>query len=119
MAVEEEGLRPWWRTWRRRSSSYGRSTTPLPAGTTSSSATLPLVFPLLSCGRHVSIDPVPFLYGVTGAVMWDSGVVVGKFLEHAVDVGELSLNGKKVVKLGSKCGLVSCVGWGCDSHSSS
>lgn len=43
---------------------------------------------------------------MTGAVVWDSGVVVGKFLEHAVDVGELSLNGKKVVKLGSKCGLV-------------
>ncbi|KAI4319264.1 hypothetical protein MLD38_032886 [Melastoma candidum] len=25
--------------------------------------------------------------GVTGAVVWDSGVVLGKFLEHAVDSG--------------------------------
>lgn len=44
--------------------------------------------------------------GVTGAVMWDSGVVLGKFLEHAVDSGLLLLQGKKVVELGSGCGLV-------------
>lgn len=44
--------------------------------------------------------------GVTGAVMWDSGVVLGKFLEHAVDSGRLLLQGKKVVELGSGCGLV-------------
>lgn len=44
--------------------------------------------------------------GVTGAVMWDSGVVLGKFLEHAVDSGLLLLQGKNVVELGSGCGLV-------------
>ncbi|KAK2996614.1 hypothetical protein RJ639_012403 [Escallonia herrerae] len=44
--------------------------------------------------------------GVTGAVMWDSGVVLGKFLEHAVEVGMIGLQGKKVVELGSGCGLV-------------
>ncbi|KAL2576965.1 hypothetical protein AAZV13_16G104700 [Glycine max] len=45
--------------------------------------------------------------GVTGAVMWDSGVVLGKFLEHAVDSGMLVLlQGKKIVELGSGCGLV-------------
>ncbi|KAL5173147.1 Alcohol dehydrogenase-like 6 [Glycine soja] len=44
--------------------------------------------------------------GVTGAVMWDSGVVPGKFLEHALDSGMLVLQGKKIVKLGSGCGLV-------------
>ncbi|KAF5730402.1 protein-lysine methyltransferase METTL21D [Tripterygium wilfordii] len=47
--------------------------------------------------------------GVTGSVMWDSGVVLAKFLEHAVDSGLLLLQGKKVVELGSGCGLVGCV----------
>lgn len=41
--------------------------------------------------------------------MWDSGVVLGKFLEHAVDLGMLSLQGKKVIELGSGCGLVGCI----------
>jgi Lysine methyltransferase len=43
--------------------------------------------------------------GVTGAVMWDSGVVLAKFLEHAVDTGQLSLKGTRVVELGAGCGL--------------
>ncbi|RDY03234.1 Protein-lysine methyltransferase METTL21D [Mucuna pruriens] len=47
--------------------------------------------------------------GVTGAVMWDSGVVLGKFLEHSVDSGMLVLQGKKIVELGSGCGLVGCI----------
>ncbi|KAF8376933.1 hypothetical protein HHK36_030304 [Tetracentron sinense] len=47
--------------------------------------------------------------GVTGAVMWDSGVVLAKFLEHAVDSGMLLLQGKKAVELGSGCGLVGCI----------
>lgn len=46
---------------------------------------------------------------MTGAVMWDSGVVLGKFLEHAVDSGKLALQGKKVIELGSGCGLVGYV----------
>lgn len=41
--------------------------------------------------------------------MWDSGVVLGKFLEHAVDSGMLVFQGKKVVELGSGCGLVGCI----------
>ncbi|KAB1201148.1 Protein N-lysine methyltransferase METTL21A [Morella rubra] len=41
--------------------------------------------------------------------MWDSGVVLAKFLEHAVDSGLLLLQAKKVVELGSGCGLVGCV----------
>ncbi|KAJ0246447.1 hypothetical protein HA466_0169860 [Hirschfeldia incana] len=44
-----------------------------------------------------------------GSVMWDSGVVLGKFLEHSVDSKVLSLEGKKIVELGSGCGLVGCV----------
>lgn len=44
--------------------------------------------------------------GVTGSVMWDSGVVLGKFLEHAMESGMIDLQGKKVVELGSGCGLV-------------
>ncbi|KAF3670216.1 putative cinnamate beta-D-glucosyltransferase-like [Capsicum annuum] len=47
--------------------------------------------------------------GVTGSVMWDSGVVLGKFLEHSVESGRIHLQGKKVVELGSGCGLVGCV----------
>ncbi|XP_021768886.1 protein N-lysine methyltransferase METTL21A-like isoform X1 [Chenopodium quinoa] len=47
--------------------------------------------------------------GVTGSVMWDSGIVLGKFLEHAVDSEKLLLQGKKVAELGSGCGLVGCI----------
>ncbi|PWA98152.1 hypothetical protein CTI12_AA022000 [Artemisia annua] len=47
--------------------------------------------------------------GVTGSVMWDSGIVLGKFLEHAVETGQLVLQGKKVVELGAGCGLVGCI----------
>ncbi|KAL2930438.1 Protein N-lysine methyltransferase METTL21A [Bienertia sinuspersici] len=43
--------------------------------------------------------------GVTGSVMWDSGVVLGKFLEHAVDSKRLHLQGKKVVELGAQVTL--------------
>jgi len=57
-----------------------------------------------------SFDILDFCFkgtpGVTGAVMWDSGVVLGKFLEHAVNSGMLVLQGKKIVELGSGCGLV-------------
>ncbi|KAG4939826.1 hypothetical protein JHK86_045967 [Glycine max] len=42
--------------------------------------------------------------------MWDSEVVLGKFLEHAVDSGMLVLQGEKIVELGSGCGLVGCIG---------
>ncbi|KAA8531507.1 hypothetical protein F0562_006140 [Nyssa sinensis] len=47
--------------------------------------------------------------GITGAVMWDSGIVLGKFLEHAVESGMILFQGKKVVELGSGCGLVGCI----------
>ncbi|RZB61998.1 Protein-lysine methyltransferase METTL21D [Glycine soja] len=60
-----------------------------------------------------SFDILDFCFkgtpGVTGAVMWDSGVVLGKFLEHAVNSGMLVLQGKKIVELGSGCGLVGCI----------
>lgn len=62
-----------------------------------------------ACGHYLSILQSPSSLstpGVTGSVMWDSGVVLGKFLEHAVDSGLLLLHGKKVVELGSGCGLV-------------
>ncbi|XP_028126670.1 protein N-lysine methyltransferase METTL21A-like isoform X2 [Camellia sinensis] len=44
--------------------------------------------------------------GVTRSMLWDSGVVLGKFLEHAIESGTMLLQGKKVVELGSGCGLV-------------
>uniref|UniRef100_M4CI16 Uncharacterized protein n=1 Tax=Brassica campestris TaxID=3711 RepID=M4CI16_BRACM len=65
-----------------------------------------------ACGHSLSILQSPCSLntpGVTGSVMWDSGVVLGKFLEHSVDSKDLSLEGKKIVELGSGCGLVGCV----------
>lgn len=65
-----------------------------------------------ACGRSLSILQSPSSLGtagVTGAVMWDSGIVLGKFLEHAVDSGAISLQGKKVVELGSGCGLAGSI----------
>ncbi|CAL0323873.1 unnamed protein product [Lupinus luteus] len=65
-----------------------------------------------SCGHSLSILQSPSSLGtpgVTGSVMWDSGVVLGKFLEHSVDSGMLLLQGKKIVELGSGCGLVGCI----------
>ncbi|EOX92732.1 S-adenosyl-L-methionine-dependent methyltransferases superfamily protein [Theobroma cacao] len=65
-----------------------------------------------ACGHSLSILQSPSSLGkpgVTGAVMWDSGVVLGKFLEHAVDLGMLVLQGRKVIELGSGCGLVGCI----------
>ncbi|QCD95001.1 protein N-lysine methyltransferase METTL21A [Vigna unguiculata] len=65
-----------------------------------------------TCGHSLSILQSPSSLGtpgVTGAVMWDSGVVLGKFLEHSVDSGMLVLQGKKIVELGSGCGLVGCI----------
>ncbi|THG23106.1 hypothetical protein TEA_028699 [Camellia sinensis var. sinensis] len=47
--------------------------------------------------------------GVTRSMLWDSGVVLGKFLEHAIESGTMLLQGKKVVELGSGCGLVGCI----------
>ncbi|XP_059297110.1 uncharacterized protein LOC132050078 isoform X1 [Lycium ferocissimum] len=65
-----------------------------------------------ACGRSLSILQSPSNLGtpgVTGSVMWDSGVVLGKFMEHAVESGRIHLQGKKVVELGSGCGLVGCI----------
>ncbi|XP_059065120.1 uncharacterized protein LOC131067122 isoform X1 [Cryptomeria japonica] len=65
-----------------------------------------------ACGHNLSIQQSPSSMntsGVTGGVMWDSGIVLGKFLEHAVDCDLLNLRGKKCVELGSGCGLVGCI----------
>ncbi|XP_059297112.1 uncharacterized protein LOC132050078 isoform X3 [Lycium ferocissimum] len=65
-----------------------------------------------ACGLSLSILQSPSNLGtpgVTGSVMWDSGVVLGKFMEHAVESGRIHLQGKKVVELGSGCGLVGCI----------
>ncbi|CAN6458595.1 unnamed protein product [Victoria cruziana] len=65
-----------------------------------------------ACGCNLTVHQSPSSLGrpgVTGAVMWDSGVVLAKFLEHAVDSSSLDLQGKKAVELGSGCGLVGCI----------
>jgi len=41
--------------------------------------------------------------------MWDSGVVLAKLLEHAVDTLGMQLRGKKCIELGAGCGLTGCV----------
>ncbi|KAL5720101.1 hypothetical protein ACHQM5_012801 [Ranunculus cassubicifolius] len=67
---------------------------------------------LEACGQRISITQSPSSMstpGVTGAVMWDSGIVLAKFLEHSVDSGSLLLQSKKVIELGSGCGLVGCI----------
>ncbi|TVT99318.1 hypothetical protein EJB05_55318 [Eragrostis curvula] len=69
-------------------------------------------FDLDACGRRLSLLQSPSSMstpGVTGAVVWDSGVVLAKFLEHAVDSRHLVLRGTRAVDLGSGCGLVGCV----------
>lgn len=71
-----------------------------------------LILSLDSCGRSINISQSPSslgVPGVTGSVMWDSGIVLGKFLENAVETGLLVLQGKKVVELGAGCGLVGCI----------
>ncbi|GAA0146818.1 hypothetical protein LIER_06680 [Lithospermum erythrorhizon] len=71
-----------------------------------------LQLPIDACGRALSILQSPSSLGtpgVTGSVMWDSGVVLGKFLEHAVETGNILLQNKKVVELGSGCGLAGCI----------
>ncbi|KAL5816061.1 hypothetical protein ACOSQ3_024439 [Xanthoceras sorbifolium] len=74
-----------------------------------------LVFSLFSNFKH-ELKSKP---GVTELVMWDSGVVLGKFLEHAVDAGMLLLQGKKMIELGSGCGLVGCIAALLDAQSRS
>ena len=69
-------------------------------------------FELDACRRRLSLLQSPSSMatpGVTGAVVWDSGVVLAKFLEHAVDSQQLLLRDARAVDLGSGCGLVGCV----------
>ncbi|XP_044426012.1 protein-lysine methyltransferase METTL21D [Triticum aestivum] len=70
-------------------------------------------FPIDACGRRISLHQQPSSFrgasGVTGAVVWDSAVVLAKFLEHAADGGLLPVRGARAVDLGAGCGLVSVV----------
>ncbi|KAG0578646.1 hypothetical protein KC19_4G039000 [Ceratodon purpureus] len=65
-----------------------------------------------ACGQQLHIMQAPSsvnTLGVTGGVMWDSGVVLAKLLEYAADTHGLQLRGKKCVELGAGCGLTGCV----------
>lgn len=65
-----------------------------------------------ACGHILTIVQAPSALnepGVTGAVLWDSAVILGKFLEHANDLHLLNLRGKRCVELGAGCGFVGCV----------
>jgi hypothetical protein len=76
-------------------------------------------FELDACGHRLSLLQSPSSMstpGVTGAVVWDSSVVLAKFLEHAVDSRHLLLRGARAVDLGSGCGLVGCVAALLGSH---
>ncbi|KAM0897080.1 hypothetical protein ACQ4PT_022798 [Festuca glaucescens] len=66
-----------------------------------------------ACGRRLTLHQSPSNFmgasGMTGAVVWDSGVVLAKFLEHAADRGLLAVRGTRAVELGAGCGLVGVV----------
>ncbi|KAF7039792.1 hypothetical protein CFC21_049739 [Triticum aestivum] len=70
-------------------------------------------FPIDACGRRLTLQQQPSSFrgasGVTGAVVWDSTVVLAKFLEHAADGGLLSVRGARAVDLGAGCGLVAAL----------
>nr|XP_045090275.1 uncharacterized protein LOC109768177 [Aegilops tauschii subsp. strangulata] len=70
-------------------------------------------FPIDACGRRLTLHQQPSSFrgasGVTGAVVWDSTVVLAKFLEHAADGGLLSVRGARAVDLGAGCGLVAAL----------
>uniref|UniRef100_A0A0D9WKP9 Uncharacterized protein n=1 Tax=Leersia perrieri TaxID=77586 RepID=A0A0D9WKP9_9ORYZ len=65
-----------------------------------------------ACGRRLSLLQSPSSMatpGVTGAVVWDSAIVLAKFIEHSVDSSLLLLRGARAVELGAGCGLAGCV----------
>ncbi|MCO5563257.1 hypothetical protein L7F22_016894 [Adiantum nelumboides] len=65
-----------------------------------------------SCGHTLTMWQAPSAFnkpGVTGAVMWDSAVVLGKFLEHCHDIQVFNMRRKSCVELGAGCGFVGCV----------
>ncbi|KAG6742280.1 hypothetical protein POTOM_055570 [Populus tomentosa] len=74
----------------------GRSPSQEEQETSSASAVLWQLFEGIELMASVSFF---IAAGITGSVMWDNGVVFGKFMEHAVDSGLLLLHGKKVVEL--------------------
>ena len=58
-------------------------------------------------GRYRSAGPgTPQGFAST---VWDSSIVLSKFLERRFGAGPAALSGRRAVELGAGCGLVSCV----------
>ncbi|CAI7886325.1 unnamed protein product, partial [Closterium sp. NIES-53] len=65
-----------------------------------------------ACGQVLDIFQSPSCLvrpGVTGSVLWDSGVVLAKALEHLADSARLPIRGARCLELGAGCGLVGIV----------
>ncbi|GAQ90561.1 hypothetical protein KFL_006560050 [Klebsormidium nitens] len=58
------------------------------------------------CGRNLRLVQSQMQSTVTGSVVWDSALVLAKFLEYAADQGWLDFRAKSCVELGAGCGLV-------------
>ena len=43
------------------------------------------------------------------STVWDSSIVLSKYLERRFGAGPAALSGRRAVELGAGCGLVSCV----------
>ena len=59
-------------------------------------------------GRYRSAGPGAASQGFASTV-WDSSIVLSKFLERRFGAGPAALSGRRAVELGAGCGLVSCV----------
>ncbi|GJP47958.1 hypothetical protein CLOM_g7125 [Closterium sp. NIES-68] len=65
-----------------------------------------------ACGQVLDMLQSPSCLvrpGVTGSVLWDSGVVLAKALEHLADSARLPIRGSRCLELGAGCGLVGIV----------
>eukprot|EP00243_Klebsormidium_subtile_P000286 TRINITY_DN10499_c0_g1_i2.p1 TRINITY_DN10499_c0_g1~~TRINITY_DN10499_c0_g1_i2.p1 ORF type:complete len:258 (-),score=32.23 TRINITY_DN10499_c0_g1_i2:190-963(-) len=58
------------------------------------------------CGRNLRLMQSQMQSTVTGSVVWDSALVLAKFLEHGADQGWFDVRGKTCAELGAGCGLV-------------
>jgi predicted nicotinamide N-methyase len=62
----------------------------------------------LACVRFAPLWLTLTLQGFASTV-WDSSIVLSKYIERRYGTGAGALAGRRVVELGSGCGLVSCV----------
>ena len=73
------------------------------------------------CSAKEAIGPCSTeVESATGAVVWDSTVVLARLVEqaaHSESLSSLCVVGRHCVELGAGCGLLSCVAWHCGAAS--